>query len=387
MYPTGDEPTRGVFVRARLEALARTLPVRVVAPVPWVRWGAGTRRRCWRRPSLPAPPDAAQVLRPQWWQLPGDSPMNGPLLAMQLLPLLLREWKRSPWEVIDAHFAVPEGLAAALLAGVTRSRFTITLRGRELEQANHVWMRRVLSWALRRADRVFAVSSELQLLSWRLGVPAERTRLVPNGVDPALFHPLGRDLVRAELGIDPQTQLLLVVARIHPVKGILELLDCLPRLMEEFPRLNVHLVGDVGRGAAAYARQVRERVGTPALRGRVHLVGPLAQSLLVRWMNAADLLCLPSRREGCPNVVLEALACRLPVLATAVGAVPDLLSDSRQGMVIPPHDRQALEDGLRCCLRRNWPARHTGVAGIRSWDQVAGELVDSFRSLSSSCIA
>jgi teichuronic acid biosynthesis glycosyltransferase TuaC len=382
IYPTRHEPTRGVFIRARLESLSRKLSVRVVAPIPWIAWGTGIFPRAKARSSQPAPADAIPVLRPRWFQLPRDTWLNGPLLAIQLLPQLLWEWRRAPWDVIDAHFASPEGLAAALLACIFPCRFTITLRGRELVQARHQGTARILAWTLRRAERVFAVSAELERLAWHLGVSRERTCLIPNGIDPTLFHPLDRAAVRSELGIDAKLQLVLVVARIHPVKGVLAFLDCLPRLLQEFPRLTIVVAGGAGRGAVAYAQRVEDRTREPDLQGRVHLIGLLPQSQVVRWMNAADILCLPSQREGCPNVVLEALACGLPVLATAVGAVPDLLAEANTGLVVPPNDSQALEDGLRRCLGRDWPVRMPQQAGaIRRWDHVAEELAQAFSEM------
>lgn len=382
VYPTRDEPSRGVFIRARLEELGRKLSVRVVAPVPWIAWGRGTFR--WARPtrSLTRQGGTLPARRPRWLQLPGNTWVNGPLLALQLLPLLIREWRRSPWDAIDAHFGIPEGMAGAILAWLFSCRLSITLRGRELAQAHDRSTRLALAWTLQRADRVIAVSAELEEHAWNLGVPFERTRLIPNGVNPDIFHPLDRGIVRAELGIEDQIQLVLVVARIDPVKGILDFLNCLPRLIREFPNLRICLVGGVGRGASTYAEQVEARVRNVDLWGRVELIGPLPQSLVVRWMNAADLLCLPSRREGCPNVVLEALACGLPVLATAVGAVPELLADSHTGLVIPAHDQQALEAGLRRCLNQEWSERRgMKTSEVRRWGQVAEELVEAFAPL------
>jgi glycosyltransferase involved in cell wall biosynthesis len=110
------------------------------------------------------------------------------------------------------------------------------------------------------------------------------------------------------------------------------------------------------------------------------LTGEVTQEALALWMNAADVLCLASRREGCPNVVLEALACGLPVVANAVGAIPELLSTEEVGLLVPPGDGRALEQALRRALGKPWDREVVRRrAGVRSWEEVAVELREVFR--------
>lgn len=220
--------------------------------------------------------------------------------------------------------------------------------------------------------------AELEEPAWNPGVSFERTRRIPNRVVPELLHPLDRRIARAELGIAGQLQLISVVARMDPAQNILDVLDCLPRLIQESPNLRIGLVGGVEQGASTYAEQVEARVHDVDLRGRVDLIGPLPQRLVVGWMHAADLLSLPRRREGRPTVAREALACGLPVLTTAVGAAPELLTDSQTGLVIPAHDQQALEAGLRRYLSEDWPERRgQETSEVRHWDQVAEDPEES----------
>ena len=97
-------------------------------------------------------------------------------------------------------------------------------------------------------------------------------------------------------------------------------------------------------------------------------------------MAAADLITLPSYMEGCPNVVLEALACGRPVVATNVGGIPEIMNGDC-GRIVPPRDPTALALALASVLDRSWDAAAISAHGSRSWSTVAAELMEVFESL------
>jgi teichuronic acid biosynthesis glycosyltransferase TuaC len=99
-------------------------------------------------------------------------------------------------------------------------------------------------------------------------------------------------------------------------------------------------------------------------------------------MAVADLITLPSYMEGCPNVVMEALACGRPVVAASVGGIPELLNDEC-GLLVPPRDSRALAGGLVSVLDRSWDSKSISARMSRSWDTVAGELLEIFERLGS----
>jgi glycosyltransferase involved in cell wall biosynthesis len=382
VFPTRDEPRRGVFVRHRLVALASLAPLRVVAPIGIIRWGASGR---WRFGG-PHPKQGAEntvpVYYPRWFYPPSASWLNGVLLFVQLLPLLARMWRRERWDVLDAHFGHPEGVAAALLAMVFRCPYTITLRGLELEQTRVGLRRRLVGWALRRSNRVFAVSRELRELALELGVDPHKALVSANGVDGLKFHPVERAAARLRVGVESGTRLIFSAGRLDPAKGVLELLDAVCRLLVTVPQARLVLAGGPGRGSTGYAAEVRRICSGPDLAGKVTLLPEISQDELVEWMNAADVCCLASRREGCPNVVLEALACGVPVVSTAVGAVPDLIPSTAYGLVVPPGDPAALADALARALALDWNREGIAAWGqSRSWDHVAGELQPEFEKV------
>jgi teichuronic acid biosynthesis glycosyltransferase TuaC len=258
---------------------------------------------------------------------------------------------------------------------VFRCPYTITLRGLELEQARHGLRRRLVGWALRRSNRVFAVSRELRDLALELGVDPRKVVVSANGVDGSRFQPKDRSAARLRLGVEAGTRLIFSAGRLDPVKGVLELLDAVLRLVAAVPQARLIFAGGPGRGSAGYAAEVRRLCSRSDLAGKVTLLSDVAQDELVEWMNAADVFCLASRREGCPNVVLEALACGVPVVSTAVGAVPDLIPSADFGMMVPPGDPAALAEALARALVVDWNRERIAAWGqSRSWDQVAEEL-------------
>jgi glycosyltransferase involved in cell wall biosynthesis len=355
--------------------LAARARLRVVAPVGVVQWGArGAGRFGWTAPARRTD-GAVEVLHPRWLYPPNAGWPNGPLLFLQLLPRLAVLRRRFRWDVIDAHYGHPEGAAAALLAAAFGCPFVVTVRGSELAHARVASRRWLLSWSLRRAARVVALSGELRDLAVALGAAPERVTLIQNGVDAACFSPRSRDEARRRLGLAPTLRIVLCAARLVADKGHMGALDALGPLLASDPDLRLAIAGGPGREGSEFEGAFRARAEAPELGGRVLLLGELSQDALAEWMNAADVFCLASRREGCPNVVLEALACGLPVVATRVGAVPELVPAEEFGTVVPPDDPVALRSALEQALAARWDREAIGAWGrARSWSEVADEL-------------
>jgi glycosyltransferase involved in cell wall biosynthesis len=146
--------------------------------------------------------------------------------------------------------------------------------------------------------------------------------LVPNGVDTTIFHPRDRAAARERLELDPRAPLVLVVGHWIPRKDPSLALEAFAKGAPPDARLVF-----VGKGPLEEA--LRAEIAARGLDPRVLLVGERAPADLAQWYAAADLVLLASRREGRPNVVLEALASGRPVLATDVGGTRELLSDVR----------------------------------------------------------
>lgn len=203
----------------------------------------------------------------------------------------------------------------------------------------------------RRANLVIANSEAGRMHAVACGFPAARMAVVPNAVDPQRYSPAPRDaaLLRDELGIKPEEQLVGVVARLDPMKDQLGFVEAAARVLLTRPAVRFLLVG---AGLESYALRVRERIASLDLGGRILLAGTRAD--MPAAYSALDVLCLPSAYgEGFPNAVAEALACGTPCVVTDVGDAATLAHRAgAAGLVVPPRDSEALAHGLLVMLDR-----------------------------------
>lgn len=205
----------------------------------------------------------------------------------------------------------------------------------------------------RRADRLLKMTDRLcdltttnsrlaaDALMERRIVRKGRLTVVPNALDPRTLSDSVRDhgWLTGELGCPTGRFVWLAVGRLEPQKGYEAALDALARLVARGFDVHLAIAGE-GAQRGALSKQA-ERIGIAA---RVSLLGTRRD--VPRLMRGADALVLSSRWEGLPNVVMEALAARTPVVATSVGGVPELIEDGRTGLLVDPGDAEALADGM-----------------------------------------
>ena len=179
-----------------------------------------------------------------------------------------------------------------------------------------------------------------------LGASQDRLVIIPNGVDLEKFMIRDRISSRKKLNLPENGKIILFVGSLVPVKGVESLLRAFALLPEsetgEYRKL--YIVG------AGYLDSDLEKLSVDlGIKSNTEFVGPVLHSKLSDWMNAADCLCLPSLSEGHPNVMMEAMACGTPVVASAVGSIPDFVNDST-GYLTTPMDHSDISSKLRECL-------------------------------------
>jgi glycosyltransferase involved in cell wall biosynthesis len=196
--------------------------------------------------------------------------------------------------------------------------------------------------ALRHFSRVMAVSARMRDDLIEGGVDARKVEVIANAVESACEDGAGeaRAEVRGELGLGEDVFVIGFVGRLSEEKGLHHLLDAL-RLRRPVDRAwRLLVVGDGPR-----RRELEEQAREAGLEHEVLFVGFRADSS--RWFAAMDAFVLPSLTEGTPMALLEAMAHRVPVVATAVGGVPAVVSHGVHGMLVPPSDPSALAGALR----------------------------------------
>ena len=384
LFPSPQEPLAGLFIRERMFRVARRLPVTVVAPVTWSP--VDGLIRCWRPHYRLTQPlntvDAGiPVLRPRYVSIPGPILMDGAGMAAAVDGIVRGITATGgPW-IIDAHFAYPDGYAASLLARRLGLPYTITLRGTEIRHSRMPAIRKRMIAAVTGAARVFAVSDSLRRLALDLGVAAERALVVPNGVDMERFRPLPRAEARRRLGIPADARVLVTVGGLVARKGYHRVIECLPRLRQDWGDVIYLAVGGASKEGDD-SKILKAQAATAGVGEQVKFLGPLAPDTLSVPLSAADALVLASSNEGWANVLLEAMACGTPVVASDVGGNREVVADESVGLIFDLADAHALEAAIDQALRRQWDRDAiVAFAGRNSWQSRVDRLVDEFTAI------
>jgi glycosyltransferase involved in cell wall biosynthesis len=365
-----------------LNALGRIAAVKVVAPNAVFEYG-NAAHCSFRAVITPRQEQVGplEVLRPPWAYPPFGGCANAFFLFLQLLAPIILLHKRFQFQLIDAHFGHPDGVAAALLAKVFHCPFTITLRGNETMHSRYFFRRWAIKWAIRRAAGIITVSERLRQFAIVCGADPAKTRTIPNGVDTSVFHPRGRAEVRKKHGLNAGIPLILSAGYLIERKGHHRILRALHAMHQRGARARLVIAGGPG-GEGKFEPALRRLVQELMLQDSVTFTGQVSPETLAELMSAADLLCLATTREGWPNVVNEALACGCPVVATDVGGIPDLIPSEKYGFVVPVGNQEALESAIEKALRLQWDREAIAAWGAsRSWEQVAAEVLEEFKRI------
>lgn len=377
IFPSSVEPLSSPFNRKQFGELSRLCEVEVLATIPWFPGAAALQR--WspagRLSRVPQEEliDGLRVLHPRVAFIPKvGSAVAGPLYVASLASLALGY--RDRIDVVLGAWAYPDGFAAVALAELLGVPAVIKLHGSDMNVvARWPGPRRMLEWALPRAERIVAVSQPLADAAAELGVARARIDIVPNGVDRELFQPRDRRAARAELGLDQDRQLVLYVGHVTEQKGAFDLVRAFAVGRERLRGAQLAVVGDGAQLGACQA--LAEQLGITAL-----FVGAQPHERIGTWLGACDLLALPSWNEGMPNVVLEALASGRRIVATRVGGIPDVVK-GELGVLVAPADVAALTEALVQVLETSYdPAAISAALARPDWPGSARMLYESLLS-------
>ncbi len=334
VYPTAWEPHKGPAM-ANLVAALRTLGCRVsvVAPVPWTAKLPRHRSASVQGGEYPTYWYTPFVLRERyhdmlWWSV------------RRTLDHLAR---RTPApDAILAFWTHPDGTAAVRFAREQGIRSGVIAAGSDILLLPADPARRhVVSTTLRSADHLFAVGNEIARRAIALGADAARVTTFIQGVNLERFAPGDRLVTRRVLGIPGDGPLLLWVGNMVEVKAAARVIAAARTLMTTHPQLRVAMVG--GGPLDGALKELAAASG--ALATRIIFPGPVPSAALPTWYHAANVMVLPSRSEGVPNVLLEAMATGLPFVASNVGSIADLLPFGAS-RTVPEGDVSALAEAI-----------------------------------------
>jgi len=349
VFPNAVEPNRGTYNLQQFAALREHFDIEVIAPTAWRTPTDREIRPAQRIDALDTPHGAIPVYHPRYYYIPGMLRcLYSRTYGRSIAGVVRKRWAEKPFDLIFGTWLYPDCVAAARLARRYGVPFIARNHGTDVHyHALFLLRRRQISWMARQAKCVFSVSSATADVIRRLSRDRARIEVLPNGVDIERFRIVPREEAREQLGLPLDERMILFVGALKPVKGLSHLIEALGRMRHE-GNWRLHIIGD-----GPLRDRLPERIEDAGITDRVRMEGEVLHQQIGDWMNAADVLVLPSLNEGCPNVVLESQACGTPVVASRVGGVPDIL-DEKRGIMVPPGDAAALAEALRRALAHPW---------------------------------
>ena len=365
LFPNAAQPAHGIFVERRLQHLLATGEVTssVVAPVPWFPSGArifGRYSEVARAP-LQETRLGVRVLHPKYPVIPKLGMNFAPrLLARAAWPAVERLRREGQgFDLIDAHYYFPDGVAATMIGRRLGVPVVITARGNDVNLIPN-W-RRPRLMVRQASDAAAATITVCQALKDRLvslGCDARKIVVLRNGVDAVVFSPQDQTLARAETGLDAQRRWLLSVGHLIPRKGH----DLTIRALRELPEFGLAIVGDGELRHELESLSVRSGV-----RERVRFLGRVPPDRLPAFYSVAEASVLASSSEGLANVLLESLACGTPVVATPVDGTPEVITGLPAGVLVGERSAAGVRDAVRQ-LFEHYPDRRA----VRAFGQSLG---------------
>lgn len=347
-YPNNVLPRLGLWVKRLLHHCSEECELKVVSPVPYFPPIKGFERYGrFRKVVNHSSEDGVEVFHPRFFVGPGMSLYSSEALSyyMGIRSTADKLHKKSNFDLIHANFIYPDGVAAAMLA----SRYKIPLIVTEHAFWRPNWIdkfrlvRWQALWAAKNCRFLVAVSNCLKDTIVHFTGEPEKVRVIPVGVDGSIF-------TMNESADKVNKNQILFIGFINFNKGIDILLKAFSRVLVGKPDAKLIMVGgSFYTNTMKQESQLRQMARELGLEGRVEFAGIKSPDEVARYMRESSLLVLPSLRETFGAVLVEALACGTPVVATRCGGPEDIIDDS-VGFLVPKEDEIALASAIERVL-------------------------------------
>lgn len=376
LIPNRVDPNFGVFVFQRLRHTARQrISIEIVAPVPYVPGFAARLAPHYAHIPETDSLDGLTVHYARYPLIPKVSMLaQARLMDLGTMRLVEKLHHEHAFDLIDAHYLYPDCVAAARIGKRLGIPVVMSARGSDVHQFFKMpAILRQIQKALKSSAAIVAVSNSLADQIRALPGVGE-VQVIGNGVDTSRFHNIDQIEARKQLGLDPHSPVIVSVAALKPIKGHRELIRAFGIVRRQFPNALLLLVGK-----GTEQKKLEALCQSSGLADAVRFEGAVPNERLFVYYSAANVSCLASRNEGWPNVILESLACGTPVVATAVGGIPEALCSDAVG-ILTGVEHTSIATGLEQALSRTWDrAGILKYAQGHSWQEVGAEVAGVFQ--------
>lgn len=359
LFPDAEESYRGLDNATVLDQLAGEFDFRVLSPRPSLALG----KRAWQCREEDA------LFEPRYFPV-GYVPKLGSLANHWLMYRglkreMVRLHERFPFEFVLVSWLYPDGWAASKVGQELGIPVVTIAQGTDVHgYLRRPWRSGRVLEAVEQSAATITRSQSLADMLVKEGADGEKIFAIPNGTDTGVFQPRDQAEARRELGVALDAKVVLFVGNLLPVKNPGFLLEALSEISAELVLV----------GSGPLEASLRQRAGALGMAERVRFLGGLSSTKVAKWMNAADVLCLSSNNEGLPNVVIESLASGLPVVATAVGGIGELVDRPERGELVPVGNLRHFRMGIERVLERAFSEK--SALGCFSWSQCANRYAE-----------
>ena len=364
MYPNNFDISSGTFVHNNTRHLLKAgCKVKVISPVPFspkILWFKPKWKGYGNIPKMDII-DTVPVYYPRYINLPGK--------WLHVFAYYTMYWgaKKTIHSIIDefephiihAHSATSSSHIGLKLKKIYNIPLICSLMGSDINI--YPYYGRLSMWLTKKviteADQLVSVSKALKIAANIIAKPKRKIRVVYNRCDLQIFNynEISRRQYRNMLGISLKARVIIFVGHLLQSKGVYELINAFVKLNLRYSDLHLIFVGN----GLEYS-SINNIVSSNGLNKKVHLVGNQPQCEVPHWLSTADIFVLPTYYEGLPNVILEAMACSLPVIATRVGGIPEVIKEGKNGIFINEKSVESLTNAIEHLLKDEDLAKKMG---------------------------
>jgi len=345
LYPVPWAPNRASFNRQQFELIAQKMPVNIIVLLGWLEW-LKHRKAC---------KEDRNVRYCPYFYLPKIGRRFVPFFQYLSLLFFIPWIKRQSPSTLLAAWVFPDAVAVSMLNQHLKLPLLVKAHGTDINEnaqfsARVELMRRWLS----RSKMIFCASKDLMNKLIKMGISKAQVQVNYNGVNTEIFYPENKKIVNigqnadAEKSSTKSKMTLIFVGSIIKTKGIVELVEALPLVKEKYEAIELIVLGE-----GNLTTSLKEKALQLGISENLCFKGSLPLNEVASYMRQADLLVLPSYREGVPNVLLESFACGTPVVATRVGGIPEIVTDD-VGILVEEKQSKALSDAILKALSTPW---------------------------------
>ncbi len=379
LFPTPSEPERGIFTFQLAKRLKKHCDLTIVCPLPWFpNW-----------PFLPIPEKYRQLANtPVRYEIDGitvHSPKyllipklaenyHARLMYLGIKRYIFKIHNQVSFDIINSHWLFPDSVATAKIAKKLKVPHIATGCGCDVNQDIYKQSKgEDILTMLTDATAITVKSNSLKHVLIENHISEEKITVISNGVDVNQFMVLDKEGCRKQLSINTKFPVILYVGRLSEEKNVGSLLNAIALLKADKIFVQLYLIGEGIQ--KEYLSCLVIKLG---IQDFIHFVGRVDHDDIGIWMGATDYFCLPSLREGCPNVILEALGCGVPVLASKVGAIPDVVT-KETGILFSPTNVEDIANSIKQAVGTKWSADSISASVNKlSWEHAANQYYEVF---------